>query len=132
MRLRALALDWRIDSPDATVFLVLVAAIGTLYLLATARGNSRERRGRRSPRGRSVCFIAGLGVLVVDLYSGIGAQADQRLSAHMLEHMAIRVMSLPYLPWAPQCGSRSTRCLGAAAGRWRGGWTRASCRQSPP
>jgi cytochrome c oxidase assembly factor CtaG len=97
MSLRALALNWRIDGPDATAFLVLVGAIGTLYLLATARGNSRDRRGRRWPRGRSVCFIAGLGVLVVDLYSGIGAQADERLSAHMLEHMVIWVIVAPLL-----------------------------------
>lgn len=97
MSLRALALNWRIDGPDATAFLALVAAIGTLYLLAAARGNSRDRRGRRWPRGRSVCFIAGLGVLVVDLYSGIGAQADERLSAHMLEHMVIWVIAAPLL-----------------------------------
>jgi putative membrane protein/putative copper resistance protein D len=97
MSLRALAFNWRIDGPDATAFLVLVAAIGTLYLLATARGNGRDRRGRRWPRGRSVFFIAGLGVLVVDLYSGIGAQADERLSAHMLEHMVIWVIVAPLL-----------------------------------
>jgi hypothetical protein len=60
MSLRALALDWRIDGPDATAFLVLVAATGTLYLLAAARGNSRDRRGRRWLRGRSLCFMAGL------------------------------------------------------------------------
>jgi len=97
MSLRALALNWRIDGPDATAFLVLVGAIGTLYLLATARGNGRDRRGRRWPRGRSVCFIAGLGVLVVGLYSGIGAQADERLWAHMLEHMVIWVIVSPLL-----------------------------------
>ena len=97
MSLRALALDWRIDGPDATAFLVLVGAIGTLYLLAAVRGNSRDRRGRRWPRGRSACFIAGLGVLVIDLYSGIGAQADERLSAHMIEHMVIWVIVAPLL-----------------------------------
>src|SRR2546421_6846842 len=115
MSLRALALNWRIDGPDATAFLVLVGAIGTLYLLATARGNTRDRRGRRWPRGRSVCFIAGLGVLVVDLYSGIGAQADERLSAHMLEHMVIWVIVAPLLAAGARCGSRCTRCLDAAA-----------------
>ena len=97
MSLRALALNWGIDGPDATAFLVLVAGIGTLYLLAAARGNSRARRGRRWSRGRSVCFIAGLAVLVVDLYSGIGAQADERLSAHMVEHMVIWVIVAPLL-----------------------------------
>ena len=94
---RALALNWRIDGRDATAFLVLVGATGSLYLLGAARGNSRDRRGRRWPRGRSVCFIAGLGVLVVGLYSGIGAQADERLWAHMLEHMVIWVIVAPLL-----------------------------------
>jgi putative membrane protein len=97
MSLRALALDWRIDGPDGVAFLVLVAAIGILYLVAAARGNSRDRRGRRWRRGRSVCFIGGLAALVVDLYSGIGVQADQRLSAHMLEHMVIWVIVAPLL-----------------------------------
>src|SRR2546421_9950246 len=97
MSLRALAVDSRIDGPDATAFLVLIGATGSLYLLAAARGNSRDRRGRRWPRGRSVCFIAGLAVLVVDLYSGIGSQADERLSAHMLEHMVIWVIVGPLL-----------------------------------
>src|SRR2546430_11427582 len=39
-----LALNWRIDGPDATAFLVLVGATGSLYLLGAARGNSREDR----------------------------------------------------------------------------------------
>jgi putative membrane protein len=115
--LRALALNWRIDGPDATAFLVLVAATGTLYLIAAARGNSRDRRSRRWPRGRSLCFMAGLAVLVVDLYSGIGAQADARLSAHMLEHMVIWVIVAPLLAAGapvrlafyslPRCGRRT-------------------------
>src|SRR5690242_1182009 len=96
MSLRALALHWLIDGP-ATAFLVLLVAIGTLYLLAIVRGNSRDRRGRRWARARSVCFITGLGVLVADLYSGIGVQADQRLSAHMLEHMVMWVLVVPLL-----------------------------------
>ena len=39
----------------------------------------------------------GLAVLVVDLYSGIGTQADVRLSAHMLEHMVMWVVVAPLL-----------------------------------
>jgi putative membrane protein len=97
MSLRALALDWRIDGPDAATFLVLVAAIGTVYVVAIVRGNRRERRGRHWPLVRSVCFIGGLAALVVDLYSGIGADADERLSAHMLEHMVIWVIVAPLL-----------------------------------
>lgn len=97
MSVRALALDWRIDGPDAGAFLVLIAATGAAYLGAAIHGNQRDRRGRRWPRGRSVCFIAGLAVLVVDLYSGIGSAADARLSTHMLEHMVMCVVIAPLL-----------------------------------
>ncbi len=44
-----------------------------------------------------MCFIAGLAVLVVDLYSGIGTEADARLSIHMVEHMVIWVVVAPLL-----------------------------------
>jgi cytochrome c oxidase assembly factor CtaG len=133
MSLRALALNWRIDGPDATAFLVpvLVGATGSLYLLAAARGNSRDRRGRRWPRGRGVCFIAGLAVLVVDLYSGIGVLADERLSAYMLENMVIWVIVAPRLAAGAPVRLGFYSLLGAAAGLWRGGCTRAPCRQSP-
>jgi cytochrome c oxidase assembly factor CtaG len=36
-------------------------------------------------------------LLIVDLYSGIGTQADVRLSAHMLEHMVMWVAVAPLL-----------------------------------
>jgi cytochrome c oxidase assembly factor CtaG len=38
-----------------------------------------------------------LAVLVVDLYSGIGTEADTRLSVHMLEHMLMWVVAAPLL-----------------------------------
>ncbi|MBV8218692.1 MAG: cytochrome c oxidase assembly protein [Solirubrobacterales bacterium] len=97
MSLRALALDWSLDGPVAVTFLVLTAATGLLYLLAAKIGTRRDRRGRPWPRGRTVLFLAGLAVLIVDLYSGVGTEADTRLSVHMVEHMVMWVVVAPLL-----------------------------------
>lgn len=97
MSLRALALDWSIDGPVGAGFLVLTVAAGLVYLLAGRVGTLRDRRHRRWPRSRTVCFLAGLAVLIVDLYSGIGTEADVRLSVHMLEHMIMWVVVAPLL-----------------------------------
>ena len=42
-------------------------------------------------------FSRGLAVLVVDLYSGIGTEADSKLSVHMVEHMVMWVVVAPLL-----------------------------------
>lgn len=97
MSLRALALDWSVDGSIGIAFLILTLAAGGVYLSAAALGSRRDRRGRRWPRRRTACFVAGLAVLVVDLYSGIGTQADARLSVHMVEHMVMWVVAAPLL-----------------------------------
>jgi putative membrane protein len=97
MSLRAFALDWSVGGPVGTAFLVVVVAVGAAYLAAAARGSRRDRRHRRWPRTRSAFFVAGLVVLVVDLYSGIGTEADVRLSVHMVEHMVMWVVVAPLL-----------------------------------
>src|ERR1019366_3163137 len=97
MSLRTLVLDWSLDGPVGAAFLVLVAAVAGVYLAAAAHGTRRDRRGRGWPRRRSACFIAGLAVLMIDLYSGIGTEADLRLSVHMVEHMVLWVLVAPLL-----------------------------------
>ncbi|MBV9467127.1 MAG: cytochrome c oxidase assembly protein, partial [Solirubrobacterales bacterium] len=97
MSLRALALEWSLDGPVGAAFLVLAVATGVLYVVAARVGTRRDRRHRRWPRPRAICFLAGLAVLIVDLYSGIGAQADERLSVHMFEHMVMWVVVAPLL-----------------------------------
>lgn len=97
MSLRAFALDWSLDGPVGAAFLVALIAAGTLYVLASARGRRLDRRRRRWPLGRTGCFLAGLVVLIVDLYSGIGTEADTRLSVHMVEHMVMWVVVAPLL-----------------------------------
>ena len=97
MSLRALALDWGLDGSVGVAFLVVCAAAASVYGSAAAIGRRRDRRHRRWPWRRTACFMAGLAVLVVDLYSGIGTEADRRLSAHMLEHMVMWVIVAPLL-----------------------------------
>lgn len=97
MTLRTLALDWSLDGPVGATFLVLAVEVGALYLAAAAHGSRRDRRHRTWPRKRTAFFLAGLAVLVVDLYSGIGTEADVRLSVHMVEHMVMWVVVAPLL-----------------------------------
>ncbi len=97
MSLRALALHWSVDGAIGTAMLVLTVAAGAVYLAAAEIGRRRDRRHRRWPRRRAACFIAGLAVLIVDLCSGIGTQADAQLSVHMLEHMVMWVVVAPLL-----------------------------------
>lgn len=97
MSARTLALDWSADGSVGLAFGVLLLASGLGYLLAGRVGARRDRRGRSWPRGRTCCFLAGLVVLAVDLYSGVGTEADTRLSVHMIEHMVMWVLVAPLL-----------------------------------
>lgn len=97
MSLRALALDWSLDGSVGLAFAMLLAAAGYVYLLAAMVGTRRDRRRRPWPPGRSVCFLGGLVVLFIDLYSGIGTEADRLLSVHMIEHMVMWVVVAPLL-----------------------------------
>jgi cytochrome c oxidase assembly factor CtaG len=97
MTLRAVALDWSFNGAVGIALLMVVVAVGAAYLAAAARGCRRDRRHRTWSRTRSSFFVGGLVVLVVDLYSGIGAEADVRLSVHTGEHMVMWVVVAPLL-----------------------------------
>ncbi|MFT3864922.1 MAG: cytochrome c oxidase assembly protein [Solirubrobacterales bacterium] len=89
--------EWELDGTIGLVFSLLTVAIGVVYLAAAEVGRRRDRRSRRWPAGRAACFLGGLAVLLVALDSGIGAGADERLSAHMVEHMLIWLAVAPLL-----------------------------------
>jgi cytochrome c oxidase assembly factor CtaG len=94
---RGLLTDWTIDGALGLALAIATVGLGVLYLAAAEIGARRDRRRRRWPRRRSASFIAGLTVLLVDLYSGIGSEADSHLSAHMVEHMVMWLVVAPLL-----------------------------------
>src|SRR6201992_1445372 len=89
--------EWELDGTLGLVFSLLAVAIGVAYLAAAEVGRRRDRRHRRWPAGRTCCFLAGLLVLLVATDSGIGAGADEHLTAHMVEHMLIWLVVAPLL-----------------------------------
>jgi putative membrane protein len=89
--------EWDVDGSIGLAFSLLTLVIGIVYLAAAELGRRRDRRSRRWPLGRSACFLGGLAVLLVALDSGIGASADEHLSAHMVEHMLIWLAAAPLL-----------------------------------
>ncbi len=97
MTLHGLLFDWSIDGVTGAVFLSALILVGLGYVAAARRGERRDRRRRRWPQHRTTCFLGGLALLIVALYSGIGAAADERLSAHMVEHMMMWVLVAPLL-----------------------------------
>ncbi len=124
MSLRALALDWSLDGSAGIAFLVLFCAAGGVYASAAAIGSRRDRRHRRWPWRRTACFCAGMALLAVDLYSGIGTQADVRLSVHMLEHMIMWVLVAPLLAAGAPI-RLAFFALGRSGRRALAGWLRA-------
>jgi putative membrane protein len=88
---------WELDGTLGLLFSALTVAVGVAYLAAAEIGRRRDRRRRRWPLGRTGCFLGGLAVLLVAVDSGIGAEADDYLSAHMVEHMLIWLAAAPLL-----------------------------------
>lgn len=73
--------------------LVPAGAFAALY------GFGTRRVARRWPPARTATFLAGIGVVVVALQSGIDAYDDQMLSVHMVQHMLLLVVAPPLLLW---------------------------------
>jgi putative membrane protein len=71
---------------QAGVSLALVGAYATPYVV---RVRTLRRRGQPVPGWRIGCFAAGLVLLAAAVSPAVDAAADERLSAHMLEHLAI-------------------------------------------
>jgi cytochrome c oxidase assembly factor CtaG len=72
MSFRGLALDWSLDGPVGVIFTVLVATAAAAYLAAARHGSRCDRRGRHWPRQRTGCYLAGLGLMMIDRCSGVG------------------------------------------------------------
>jgi cytochrome c oxidase assembly factor CtaG len=89
--------EWELDGTLGLVFSLLAVAAALVYLAAAEVGRRRDRRHRRWPLVRTACFLAGIAVLLVATDSGIGAGADEHLTAHMVEHMLIWLVVAPLL-----------------------------------
>jgi putative membrane protein len=72
------------------IALAPLAAAAVVYVAAA-------RRTARWPMARTVAWLAGLGVMGIALVSGLDAAADQRLSAHMAQHVLLTLVAPPLL-----------------------------------
>jgi cytochrome c oxidase assembly factor CtaG len=73
--------------------LVPACAVALLY------GFGTRRVARRWPVMRTAAFLAGIGVVVIALQSGLDAYDDRMLSMHMVQHMLLLVAAPPLLLW---------------------------------
>jgi len=105
---------------------VIVAAVLLAYAAAYGlRARTLARLGRPVPRRRVACFLAGLAVLAAATSPPVGRAADERMAAHMAEHLLIAdvaslllVLGLTGPVLAPLMrlpGARAFRALGHPA-----------------
>jgi len=106
--LRELFLGWSIEPvPLAGVALMVVAYVVGIRRLG--------RTGRHWARARTACFMAGCGVILVALGSGLAAYDEQYFTFHVGEHLLLSMIGPPLLALgapitlALQAGSRPTQ-----------------------
>jgi cytochrome c oxidase assembly factor CtaG len=95
--MRSIALDWSLDGPTGAAALAVIAILLGIYLTAARHGRQRDRRHRRWPARRAVYFSTACLLLVIDLYSWLGIEADRRVDVHMLEHMIMWSVVAPLI-----------------------------------
>jgi cytochrome c oxidase assembly factor CtaG len=87
-----LLLDWTFD--PTVVLPLLVVGLG--YLVAVRRVNERHPTNP-FPRGRVVCFVAGLLVIEVALQSIVERYDTTLFSVHMVQHVLLTLVASPLL-----------------------------------
>jgi cytochrome c oxidase assembly factor CtaG len=89
--------DWSLDPP-----LVLIAALGVLYLLGSRRTVTPAREAA-AQRRRSGAFYGALLTLAVALSSPLDRLSEQLFWAHMVQHVLLMLLAAPLIviarPW---------------------------------
>jgi len=83
--LSRLAASWQLEPAIA----VWALAAAVLYVLAARRTHWKARR--------TASFLTGVAVVAVALQSGLDVYADELLSVHMVEHLALTMVAAPLL-----------------------------------
>jgi putative membrane protein len=104
-------------STEAPVSLALVGAYAVPYAI---RAHGLRTRGRRVPAWRIVCFGAGVVLLAAAVSPPVDRAADDRLTVHMLEHLALGDLA-PLLLVLGLTGPLIAPLL-RAPGIWRARW----------
>jgi putative copper resistance protein D len=104
--------DWLLAWHADPLVVAGLSVAAALYLL----GLRRVRRGSGSvPPDRPRWFVAALSVLLLALVSPLATAADERFSAHMVQHLLLTYVAAPFLALsapvtlALQASSRRTR-----------------------
>jgi putative membrane protein len=100
---------WTHWAPSTSVEAGVACAAG-LYLLGVHRTRSRW------PPRRTAAFLGGLGIIVLALVSGIGAEDDTLLSDHMVQHLLLLEVA-PLLLLAGHPGLLALRAAPVASRR---------------
>ncbi|TDB86363.1 copper resistance protein CopD [Actinomadura sp. KC216] len=85
-----LATLWQLD----LLFVVLVIALGGLYLAAVVR---LRRRGDSWPLGRTAAWLIGLVTIVAVTETGVAKYAPILFSVHMAQHMVLNMLAPIFL-----------------------------------
>jgi putative membrane protein len=79
-----------------TPLVAVPLAIAAVTYVRAARAATR-RRPSIAWTGRTACFLAGLAAIAIALLSPIDALADERFSAHMVQHVLLTLVAPPLL-----------------------------------
>ena len=106
--------SWQ-DGPFALVTVAALVAVAYWYLRADWH---LAARGRRWPRGRVACFMAGLVVIDLAIQSPIATFTGTYFEAHVIQHLLLMVVAPPLLA----LGAPSTLLLQTSSRRVKKLW----------
>ena len=90
--------DWHLD-PGPTLIVLAAAAAYLLGVRRLARPPAARHPAARArwPRHRTAAYLCGLAALLASLASGLDAHADDLLSVHMVQHVALAMVAAPLI-----------------------------------